>query len=86
MRGTVIQKSMGSNDATGDNGDSPRGSGSPNWRSCISTMSLSRVARIGKIGRKDGGSVSSAMTEKARCGRVQWKALTKRDVRRIGRA
>ena len=38
------------------------------------------------VGRKDGESVSSAMTGKARCGRVQWKALTKRDVRQIGKA
>lgn len=49
MRSTVVQKSMGSNDVAEGNGHGPKGSDSPNWRSCISTISLSRITRIEKL-------------------------------------
>ena len=69
MRGTAVQKY-----AAEDNGDGPRVGFTE-----LAFMHQHHIALKScpnrEVGRKDGGSVSSAMTEKARCGRVQWKAF-----------
>jgi hypothetical protein len=86
MRGTVIQKSMGSNDVVEENGRGPRGPDSPNWRSCISTISLSRVARIEKLDARMEDQSAPPRLEGRGVGECNGRPLTKRDVRRIGKA